>query len=375
MKREHIAGAAGLWILSLFLGSCGAEAPAEKDAALITEAVAEPTAEEAEVPEPTAVPEPTEVPEPTATPTPVRDKNISIGEIDHYVMSPMVAAYFPEDEASGQAFRDLIDAVFAHESSVKLTDDWDNNLVIWNAATESPYFFVVDEDHLANDHKTLTLTYRYGEEEAAEMLQFIDDSYIEILNGCITENMSDLEKVLSVYHYFGERISYDYEWYDSLQAMDTGNRFEAPDIAVYDALKTDSGVCHSYTYLCQFAFQQLGIECIRVSADMASGDDSHMWPIVKIDGNFYNIDPTWDSHAEDDTVGLRYFGMTHDEATTDRGIQDYEAGIDVSYGEVVCEDHRFDCLHDVTDYHMNYDGTITVYREDGSEEIIDVREL
>ena len=369
MKKKMIGSLAAVLAMSVLLTACSENDTAGGNNEPVITETPTPTAE------PTEVPEPTKAPEPTATPTPAQDKKISLSEIDHYVMSPVVAAFFPEDEASKQAFRDLIDGVMAHESEVRLTDSWDNNLVIWNAATESPYYFVVDEAHLSDDHKSVRFTYRYDADEAAEMLQFIDDSYIELLNESITENMSETEKVLSIYHYFAERISYDYEWYNELQATDLEQRFQAPDIAVYDALKTNYGVCHSYTYLCQFAFQQLGIECIRVSADMADEEGSHMWPVVKIDGVFYNIDPTWDSHEGDDTVGLQYFGMTYEEATEERGILDYQAAIDLAYGDVICEDHRFESLHDVIDYHMNYDGTITVWRSDGSEEILDVREF
>ena len=368
-KKKGITGFAAVLTMALCLAACsGKDTTRGNFEPAVTEAPAAPTAE------PTEAPTPTEVPEPTATPTPVQDKKISLKEINHYVMSPIVAAFFPEDVDSDLAFRDLIDGIMAHESKVRLTDNWDHNLVIWNAATESPYYFVVDKARLSDDHKSLEISYRYDAEEATEMLQFIDDSYIELLNECITENMSELEKVLSIYHYFAERISYDYEWLDSMQTMTFEQRFAAPDIAVYDALKTNYGVCHSYTYLCQFAFQQLGIECIRVSAEMANEEESHMWPVVKIDGVFYNIDPTWDSHDGNDTVGLQYFGMTFEEATEDRGILDYRVAIDTAYGDVICEDHRFESLHDVTDYHMNYDGTITVLRLDGTEEILNVRE-
>ncbi|MCR5249300.1 MAG: hypothetical protein K6E50_01695 [Lachnospiraceae bacterium] len=369
MKKNRIGRLVPVLALSVLLTACNENnEPRGTYEPEITEVPAAPTAE------PTEAPTPTEIPKPTATPTPVQDQKISVAEIDHYVMSPVREAYFPEDEASRQAYCDLIDGIMAHKSVVRLTDDWDHNLIIWGAVSESPYYFIVDKDRLSDDHKSLELTYRYDAEESAEMLHFIDESYVEILNECITENMSDLEKVLSIYHYFGERISYDYEWYENAQATEADERFKVPDIAVYDALKSNEGVCHSYTYLCQFAFQQLGIECLRVTADMAEGDESHMWPIVKIDGMFYNIDPTWDSHDGNDTVGLQYFGMTYEEATADRGILGYDISIDMAYGDVICEDERFASLHDVYDYHMNYDGTITVVRTDGSEEIVNVRE-
>ena len=77
------------------------------------------------------------------------------------------------------------------------------------------------------------------------------------------------------------------------------DKYLFPDIEVYDALKSNKGVCHSYTYLCQFALEQLGIECIRVDGLMKEDPDiGHMWLLVKLDGKFYHCDPTWDSHGD-----------------------------------------------------------------------------
>ena len=52
----------------------------------------------------------------------------------------------------------------------------------------------------------------------------------------------------------------------------------------YEALKTNKGVCHTYTYLCEFTLQQLRIECLRFSGDMTDKkDEGHMWLVVRID--------------------------------------------------------------------------------------------
>ena len=360
MRKNYFKIVAVVLTMSLFLTACGGEdSKSEKKAEVTKEAVAV-TPEATEEAEPT--PEPTEAPE---------ERKPWITEINHYVMCPDVAAYFPTDEASMQAFKNAIDGIIAHESSIKLTDDWDTNLVIWGAMDESPYYFVVESADLSADHTTLEVTYKYDADEITEMVNYIDESYLEILNECITEDMSELEKVLSIYHYFANRISYDYEWYYDLLDTPADEKFAVPDIVVYDALKTNYGVCHSYTYLCQFAFQQIGIECLRVYAATTDETDSHMWPVVRIDGVYYNIDPTWDSNG-DGTVGLKYFGMTDYEATTARNFVDYHASIDATYGEFACEDIRFEDWRDVVDFTMNYDGTITVTREDGTEEVIDL---
>ena len=385
MKRKSISILSIILIIAIFAVSCGKPTSTDNNKTSTTAVSVSTTTsvEPTENPEPDPKPEPDPMPDPEPAPEPgepempipldISERQAWNGEINRYVIGPVEAAYFPEGEEAFKAFKNIIDGIFAHKTHVNLTDSWDDNLSIWGAAVGSPYYFVVDQADISKDHKGLDITYKYDEKETAEMLQFIDDSYTEILRECITEDMSDLEKVLSIYHYFAQNISYDYDWYNELMAADFETRFNTPDIAVYDALKTGYGVCHSYTFLCQFAFQQLGIECLRVHADTINEDSAHMWPVVVIDGIHYNIDPTWDSNGGG-IVGLKYFGMNDYDATIGRGLSDYHFLLDQAYGDFVCEDTRFYSLHDVTNYYMNYDGTITAFREDGTWEVINIRD-
>lgn len=60
------------------------------------------------------------------------------------------------------------------------------------------------------------------------------------------------------------------------------------DSHVYDALILKNGVCHdcsaAYTLLCH----EVGLKCMGIQSP------THAWNIVKINGNWYNADCTWD---------------------------------------------------------------------------------
>lgn len=290
-------------------------------------------------------------------------------EINHYIINPVVNSYLSEE---GKAvYPALIDGILNRQEEIRLTDDYDTNLALTMAVRYTPYYFLVKDDTFTRDHKSMRFTYAYNAEEHREKAAYIDQEYLDILNSCIMPEMNDVEKTLAVYGYFASRISYDYAWLDELNMSE--DKYLFPDIEVYDALKTNKGVCHSYTYLCEFALEQLGIECIRVDGVMRDDPDTgHMWLMVKLDGKYYHCDPTWDSHG-DGTCGLEYFGMT-DEEREASGVDMGSVMVDSAYGDVTADSVRFDDLHDITSFTLDAEHQMTVQRY-GQTEVVYTNEL
>lgn len=257
-----------------------------------------------------------------------------ITAIDPYVVKADVRSYLTDVSMAG--YRKLIDGVFAREKRVELSKDFDANLQSLGALQGSPYFFFVDKFEFTNKNTAMKLTYKYPAEEQSRMRAFIDGEYLALLNEIIRPGMNELEKVLAVYRYFGLRIQYNYDWLEAFRVSD--DKFQYPGIEMYEALSTNRGVCHSYTYLCEFALQQLGIECLRFTGEMRDIDEGHMWLVVRIDGEYHHCDLTWDSHGG--FVGLEYFGMT-DRERRDSGVVNFEICYDLSYGEVKCDSEAF----------------------------------
>ncbi|MGN1307163.1 MAG: transglutaminase domain-containing protein [Faecousia sp.] len=288
-----------------------------------------------------------------------------ITQINHYVLTPANLYYLTD--AKMDAYKTAMDAIFAHESEVQLTDSYDDNLSVLGYLQESPYTFILSSYQITPDHKGMTFEYAYSAEECEQMLNMIDQEYLTLINETITEDMTDLEKVLAIYKYFAQRISYDYDWVEALNMSD--DKYLFPDIVIYQALQNNKGVCHTYTYLCQFAFQQLGIACERASAEMQNSDSSHMWPLIWLDGAAFHIDPTWDDTGIG--VSLRYFGLT-DEENIDRGlVSNWNCNIDSAL-DIACTDTRFVSWRDIIDYNLIGNHQMEVTREDGTVEIIDL---
>ena len=135
----------------------------------------------------------------------------------------------------------------------------------------------------------------------------IDDIVNEFL-GQINEDMSDYEKVKDVFEYIVDNVDYV-----------TG----APNNQnIYSSIVSKKSVCAGYTREMQYLLQQMGIETLYVSG-MVDGTESHSWNIVKCDGKYYQVDPT--------------FG---DRASNDNGMGNLPDELHINYDYLCCTDKK-----------------------------------
>ncbi|MBE6719978.1 MAG: hypothetical protein E7571_04895 [Ruminococcaceae bacterium] len=119
----------------------------------------------------------------------------------------------------------------------------------------------------------------------------------------VNDSMSDLQKALVIHDYICSYAVYP-QIYDA-----NGNYVASLDLDIYHSaygfFKDNTAVCAGYTLTYSYLMHRLGIDCEYVS----SGDMEHSWNKVKIDGEWYNVDITYDNadYVEgDNTYGLGY---------------------------------------------------------------------
>jgi len=76
---------------------------------------------------------------------------------------------------------------------------------------------------------------------------------------------------------------------------------------IYGALVTGSIQCEGYAKAMMYLCDMAGIECVVVTGTNES-NETHAWNCVKLDGNWYNVDTTWDDPilSVEDKTNLRY---------------------------------------------------------------------
>ena len=93
---------------------------------------------------------------------------------------------------------------------------------------------------------------------------------------------TDYQKILAVHDFICNRINYDY---DTLNG-------KADKFAAFDGLYGYSAVCSGYAMLFQKFMEEMGIESYIASGIVNGG--GHAWNVVKVGGQWYHVDCTWD---------------------------------------------------------------------------------
>lgn len=139
----------------------------------------------------------------------------------------------------------------------------------------------------------------------------------EILNACQAvigkagfSALSDYEKELAVHDWMIGSGGYDTNELNNLTREQANPDNDNP----YGFLIGGVGICRGYTSTFQLFMDLLGIECISVSGQSHSTREEHAWNMVRLEGEWYCVDVTWDDPVTDGTVSAKtahkYFNVT-----------------------------------------------------------------
>lgn len=124
--------------------------------------------------------------------------------------------------------------------------------------------------------------YIYSNDEIKERRGIIKQEAEHILS-YINDDMSPIEKILTVHDYIVSNYQYDQRTYDEEEVKNANRRLDTMIIE-------KTGVCQGYTYLFGYMMDMLGIKWASVPSDA----HDHIWNKVLLDGKWYNIDVTHD---------------------------------------------------------------------------------
>ncbi|MCM1164989.1 MAG: hypothetical protein NC401_03145 [Ruminococcus sp.] len=97
-----------------------------------------------------------------------------------------------------------------------------------------------------------------------------------------------------------ERLKYIHDWLVNNTTYQNNGKtaYEADGPVVYGA-----AVCEGYSKAFMYMAQSMGYECVCVAGSAGGGD--HMWNMIKVGGNWYHVDVTWDDPVSSRPI-LRY---------------------------------------------------------------------
>ena len=251
------------------------------------------------------------------------------------------AYYSLKNETMREAYKDIESAIFqiAPERSdngcfelkyARLTSslEFDQIYIVKEAvlADHPEAFWVMSSYTVKNnfhDGNYLILYSKYSADELNTMFSQLADEIAPILSR-IPDNASELMRETIIHDALVDGTAYDFE---AAQADDSSH----DAFNVYGALVRKKAVCIGYAGAAKMLLNLVGIES-RTAVGM-SKNTGHMWNQVRIDGNWYNLDVTWDdSTSESEILYSRY---NYFNLTDERLARNHQTGSD--YSEMKCE--------------------------------------
>ncbi|WP_432649804.1 transglutaminase domain-containing protein [Huintestinicola sp.] len=237
-------------------------------------------------------------------------------------------SYYTLDEKHKKLYDKLVSAMlecddkilFDSGEDISFEDLFDTYQLIYN--DENRLFYISPTIEYVSDKSTgyirsMKVNYTYSKENVQAMQAEIDKETDKILS-MITPEMNDYDIVKLFHDYIIINCTYDSE------AKNPNN--------IYGTLVEKEALCQGYsqsfTYLCSLA----GIDSFIV---LGVANEPHMWNVVKMDGDYYHVDLTWDDPdraKSPDSVRYDYFGLTDDRIRELRQFDDYDYEIPEAKG-------------------------------------------
>ncbi|MEK4530560.1 transglutaminase domain-containing protein [Solibacillus sp. FSL K6-1554] len=139
--------------------------------------------------------------------------------------------------------------------------------------------------------------------------KFVDAEVARINAQILRPNMTDLEKVIAINEYIVKNTTYSYS-------------SSTTPHAAYALFKEGKGVCQAYAMAAYHMFKAAGLETHYVTG--YAGED-HAWNLVKVNGQWYHIDPTWNDPTFstpipglENFISYQYFLLSDDTLLAER---------------------------------------------------------
>ncbi len=162
------------------------------------------------------------------------------------------------------------------------------------------------DDYGVRDY-TVEFLYHYQLDGATlrQWRQETEQAVLNLTSSLVAQDMPDYQKVLVIHDWIVNHVRYN-----------TADMQEAGNHLAYGALVKGSCVCMGYAEAGVIMFQAAGIETVYIDGEATNSSgkpEGHAWNAVKIDGEWYLVDMTWDDPVMNDgsdVLQYDYFLLT-----------------------------------------------------------------
>ncbi len=212
---------------------------------------------------------------------------------------PITVTTDPSSEEFHEEFRKVYNALLYEQPAL-----------FWLGVSGSSFEFTYRTKWFQAD--TYSIAFRLPDvpSDRKEMLAKLEQSSEELLS-LVDQTQSEPQIALQIHDLLLEKVTYN----SAVSASSTSDLAHT----AYGALVADSSgnpksaVCDGYTLAYEYLLQKSGIPCIMVAGhagDDRTGAGSHSWNLVQLDGDWYEVDVTWDDLSLSSPDGDDYSSLS-----------------------------------------------------------------
>ena len=197
--------------------------------------------------------------------------------------------------------------------AIKTANPTEMTTEIITEATAEPTTEKPDLSKDAYDHDSVTAAWKSGDTSALSQKNLlIYKACSDVIAKVIRDGMTDFEKELAIHDWIINWAYYDEE-------VNSNSPYAKPDPDndnPYGLLLNQKAVCMGYSATFKLFMDLLDIECIIVKGKSGVSElEDHAWNMVRIDGEWYCVDVTWDDPInieQNYSLTHKYFNVTSD---------------------------------------------------------------
>ena len=207
------------------------------------------------------------------------DRGLDGGSYTDEMFAPYPFAQLTPKEK--QLYRTLCKGIAACQEEIRLpasytADEYEKVYLL--VGMQQPEFFYLDQVYELKDvMRSVTMRYRMSKEEIREKRRIIDE-HAELVLSSVPASASEWEKLLCIHDAVAASCSYG----------------SGPDDdTMCGVLINGRAKCEGYAKALQYLARRAGLNSMCMTGISDRGV-LHVWNIVRLDGNYYNVDVTWD---------------------------------------------------------------------------------
>lgn len=155
-----------------------------------------------------------------------------------------------------------------------------------------------------------------------------DTAATNIIKSIINSSMNQYARVKAIHDWIVKNVDYDYD--GLLKQESQGQKLPDSVYKAEGALCNKLAVCQGYAEAFELLCAKAGVQAYMIYGDAGNDTDgwqSHAWNVVKIDGEWYQIDCTWDDPlmngdviTDGSNITYQYFLLTDNEMYADHVV-------------------------------------------------------